>query len=252
MNEIIITQDQHVLRVHINRPQKKNALTPEMYDALRAAIESADSDQGIRVIYLTGSGDSFCAGNDLNSFLGDPGSMAPARFIKAVADAATPIVAAVNGVAVGVGVTMLLHCDLVYVAEGVKLRLPFIDLGLVPEAASTYLLPRILGYPRAAELLLLGEAFSAETASKYGIVNAVVAADELEGLAWSKAELLAAKPPEALRQTKALLKRGAALAVQETIHAELEIIAERLVSDEARGIMEAFFAARGRRGKIDD
>ena len=244
MTDIIIIRENHILRVQINRPQKKNALTPDMYDTLRAAIESADCDQDIRVIYLTGSGDSFCAGNDLNSFLGDPGSAAPARFIKAIADAATPIVAAVNGVAVGVGVTMLLHCDLVYAAEGVKLRLPFIDLGLVPEAASTYLLPRILGYPRAAELLLLGEAFSAETASKYGIVNAVVAADELEGLAWSKAEQLAAKPPEALRQTKALLKRGAALAVQETIHAELEIIAERLVSEEARGIMEAFFAAR--------
>ena len=249
MQAIRVSRRNHILHLQINRPQKKNALTPDMYDTLRAAIESADADQDIRVIYLTGSGDSFCAGNDLNSFLSDPGSMAPARFIKAIAEAATPIVAAVNGVAVGVGVTMLLHCDLVYAAEGAKLRLPFIDLGLVPEAASTYLLPRILGYPRAAELLLLGEPFSAETAREHGIVNAVVAADELEGLAWSKAEQLAAKPPEALRQTKALLKRGAALAVQETIHAELEIIAERLVSDEVRGIMEAFFL--GEAGSCD-
>ena len=125
-----------------------------------------------------------------------------------------------------------------------RFRLPFIDLGLVPEAASTYLLPRMAGYGRAAELLLLGEAFSAEKTREYGIVNAVVAADALDELAWSKAQQLAAKPPQALRQTKMLLKRGTQEAVQETIDAELGIIAERLVSDEVRGIMEAFFAGK--------
>ena len=185
-----------------------------MYDALRQAIERADADPDIRVITLTGSGDSFCAGNDLNSFLSDPGSDAAARFIQAIAAAQTPIVAAVNGVAVGVGVTMLLHCELVYAAADAKFNFAFIDLGLLPEAGSSYLLPRMLGYGRAAELLMLGEPFSAETARDCGIVNAVVAAEALEQLAWSKAEQLAAKPPEALRQTKLLLRRGSASAVQ--------------------------------------
>ena len=244
MQDILITREDHILRIQLNRPQKKNALTPAMYDTLRQAIESADNENDIRVIYITGSGDSFTAGNDLNSFLQEPGSVAPAHFIKAIASAQTPIVAAVNGVAVGVGVTLLLHCDLIYAADSATLRLPFIDLGLVPEAASTYLLPRMAGYGRAAELLLLGEAFSAEKAWECGIVNAVVVAAKLDELAWSKAQQLAAKPPQALRQTKILLKRGTQKAVQETIDTELEIIAERLVSDEVRGIMEAFFAGK--------
>ena len=243
---IIITRKDHILRIQLNRPQKKNALTPAMYDALREAIENANSDTSIHVITLTGSGDSFCAGNDLNTFLQDPASPAAAEFIKAIAAAKAPIVAAVNGVAVGVGVTMLLHCDLVYAAADAKFNFAFIDLGLLPEAASSYLLPRVLGYSRAAELLLLGEAFTAAKAQECGIVNAVVTADELDVFAWSKAEQLAAKPPEALRQTKMLLRRGSALAVQETMQVELEAIAERLMSDEVRGIMQAFFARRGK------
>jgi len=246
MPKTIITLDNHILRIQLNRPAKKNALTPTMYDTLREAIERADADPDIRVITITGSGDSFCAGNDLNTFLDDPASEAAARFIKAIAGAQTPIVAAVNGVAVGVGVTMLLHCDLVYAAEDAKFNFAFIDLGLLPEAASTYLLPRMLGYSGAAELLMLGEAFSADKARDCGIVNQVVAADKLEQLAQSKAAQLAAKPAEALRQTKMLLRRGSAKAVEETMALELEMIGERLVSDEARGIMRTFFARRGK------
>ena len=245
MTNILITHSNHILRVQLNRPQKKNALTPAMYDALRQAIERANADTDIHVLYLTGSGDSFCAGNDLNSFLSDPASESAARFIKAIATAEAPIVAAVNGVAVGVGVTMLLHCDLVYAVEGARFNFAFIDLGLLPEAASSYLLPRVLGYSRAAELLMLGEAFTAEKARDCGIVNEVVAVGELEALAWSKAEQLAAKPPEALRQTKMLLRRGSAQAVQEAMEVELGMIGERLMSDEVRGIMQAFFARRG-------
>ncbi len=244
MPNTLITLQNHILRIQLNRPQKKNALTPAMYDALREAIERADDDQSIHAILLTGSGDSFCAGNDLNSFLEDPGSDAAARFIMAIAKARAPIVAAVNGVAVGVGVTMLLHCDLVYAAEDAKFNFAFIDLGLLPEAASSYLLPRMLGYGRAAELLMLGEAFSAKKARECGIVNQVVAADALDALARSKAEQLASKPPEALRQTKMLLRRGNAKAVEETMALELSLIGERLVSDEVRGIMQAFFAQR--------
>ncbi|MYE27660.1 MAG: enoyl-CoA hydratase [Chloroflexi bacterium] len=246
MPNTLITLSNHILRIQLNRPQKKNALTPAMYDSLREAIERADADASIHVITLTGSGDSFCAGNDLNTFLQDPGSDAAARFIKAIAKARAPIVAAVNGVAVGVGLTMLLHCDLVYAAADAKFNFAFIDLGLLPEAASSYLLPRMLGYAGAAELLMLGEAFSAEKARECGIVNQVVAADALDALAQSKAEQLAAKPPEALRQTKMLLRRGNAKAVEETIALELSLIGERLVSDEVRGIMQAFFARRGK------
>ncbi|MCY4063507.1 MAG: enoyl-CoA hydratase-related protein [Chloroflexi bacterium] len=246
MPDTLITQSNHILRIQLNRPRKKNALTPAMYDALREAIERADDDSSIRVITLTGSGDSFCAGNDLNTFLADPGSDAAARFIKAIAGAQTPIVAAVNGVAVGVGVTMLLHCDLVYAASDAKFNFAFIDLGLLPEAGSSYLLPRMLGYSGAAELLMLGEAFSAEKAQECGIVNQVVAAEALHDLAQSKAAQLAAKPPEALRQTKMLLRRGSAKAVEETMALELEMIGERLHSDEVRAIMQAFFARRRR------
>lgn len=245
MPNTLITLQNHILRIQLNRPQKKNALTPAMYDSLREAIERANDDASIHVITLTGSGDSFCAGNDLNSFLQDPGADSAARFIKAIANAQAPIVAAVNGVAVGVGVTMLLHCDLVYAAEDAKFNFAFIDLGLLPEAASSYLLPRMLGYAGAAELLMLGEVFSAEKARECGIVNQVVAADALDALARSKAEQLAAKPPEALRQTKMLLRRGNAKAVKETMALELGLIGERLVSDEVRGIMQAFFARRG-------
>lgn len=247
MPNITTTLTTHILHIQLTRPQKKNALTPSMYDRLREAIERADADPNIRVITLTGSGDSFCAGNDLNSFLSEPGSDSAARFIHAIAAAQAPIVAAVNGVAVGVGLTMLLHCDLVYAAADAKFNFAFIDLGLLPEAGSTYLLPRMLGYGRAAELLMLGDSFSTETARDCGIVNAVVAADELEALAWSKARQLAAKPPAALRQTKRLLRRGSARAVEETIRLELELIGERLVSDEARGIMQAFFERRAQK-----
>ncbi len=244
MPNITTILDNHILRIQLTRPQKKNALTPAMYDALREAIERANDDSDIRVITITGSGDSFCAGNDLNSFLADPGSDSAARFIHAIAAAKAPIVAAVNGVAVGVGLTMLLHCDLVYATADAKFNFAFIDLGLLPEAGSTYLLPRMLGYGRAAELLMLGEAFDARKAQECGIVNAVVAADELEALALANAEQLAAKPPQALRQTKMLLRRGSAAAVQEAMELELSMIGERLVSDEARGIMQAFFKRR--------
>ena len=244
MPDTLITQSNHILRIQLNRPRKKNALTPAMYTRLREAIERADDDTSIHVITLTGSGDSFCAGNDLNSFLADPGSDSAARFIKAIAGAQTPIVAAVNGVAVGVGVTMLLHCDLVYAAEDAKFNFAFIDLGLLPEAASSYLLPRMLGYSGAAELLMLGEAFSAKKAQECGIVNQVVASEALDDLAQSKAAQLAEKPPEALRQTKMLLRRGRAKAVEETMALELGLIGERLVSDEVRDIMQAFFERR--------
>ena len=244
MTNISVTLSNHILSVQLTRPAKKNALTPAMYDSLRESIERANADTEIRVLTLTGSGDSFCAGNDLNSFLAEPGSPAAAQFIRAIATAQVPIVAAVNGVAVGVGLTMLLHCDFVYAAADARFNFAFIDLGLLPEAGSTYLLPRSLGYARAAELLMLGSPFDAEKARELGIVNRVVAADQLAELAQATAERLAAKPPEALRQTKLLLRRGSKAALEETMALELDMIGQRLASDEVRGIMQAFFERR--------
>ena len=244
MSDIIIKRESHILRMQLNRPRKKNALTPAMYGAMRAALEKAGEADDTRVVYLTGSGDSFCAGNDINSFLAQPESTAATQFIRAIAGSRLPIVAAVNGVAVGIGVTMLLHCDLVYAADSARFSFPFVDLGLAPEAASSYLLPRLLGYAKAAELLLLGEPFSAAIAVDLGIVNQAVAADELDGLALATATKLAAKPPEALREARMLLRRGMMDSMGDAIDRETEILYKRLGSDEARGIMAAFMARR--------
>jgi len=243
-NLILIEQRGAILRIQFNRPEKKNALVPDMYDAFYDALEKADADDSIHVIYLTGSGDSFSAGNDLKVFLSDPGNTSAARFIKRLAVAETPIVAAVNGIAIGVGVTMLLHCDLVYAVPQALFNFAFIDLGVTPEAGSSYLLPQMLGQRRAAELLLLGEKFGAETAESIGLVNQVVDVDDLDSFAWSKAEQLAAKPPEALRLTKQLLKRGNHDVLVETIDYELSIFSERLQSEEARNIMAGFMARK--------
>ena len=244
MTDISITNLAGIQRIQLNRPQKKNALTPPMYDAMRDALKSATADPDIRVVFITGSGDSFCAGNDLASFLAEPDSPAAGDFISAIVDSQLPVVAAVNGVAVGVGATMLLHCDLVYAADTASLRFPFVDLGIAPEAASTYLLPRMLGYSRAAELLLLGEPVTARRAYELGIVNQVTTADALDELAWSKTKMLAAKPPEALKQARMLLRRGMLATMRETMALEMQVIGERLASDEARQIMAAFFARR--------
>jgi enoyl-CoA hydratase/carnithine racemase len=234
----------HILKITFNRPEKKNALAPDMYEAVSEALTQADADDNIRLVYLTGTQDSFTAGNDLTTFIDNPNSDAALRFIKAISVTETPIVAAVNGLAVGVGVTMLLHCDLVYAVESAKFNFAFIDLGIVPEAASSLLVPAMVGHRRAAELLMLGEKFDANTAQEIGLVNKVLSADELEDVAWGNAEKLATKPPTALRQTKMLLKRGQAEAVAETIDYELGIFAERIASEETRAIMQAILERR--------
>lgn len=245
--DILVERHDSILRVQFNRPRKKNALKAEMYHAAREALETADADPTVRVVYITGSADSFSAGNDLNSFLQTPGSDAAARFITKISKTETPIVAAVNGLAVGVGVTMLLHCDLVYATQKATFNFAFIDLGVVPEAAASYLLPRMVGQRRAAELLMLGERFNAQTAQSMGLVNQVMPSEELETFAWEKAQQLASKPPEALRQTKMLLKRGTAQAVAETIPVELQIFAERMRSAEAQAIMQALLQRKRRK-----
>lgn len=249
--EILTERRDGVLLVRIHRPDKKNALTRAMYAALTAALEQAADDPAIRVAVLTGGGDSFTSGNDLADFLADPpaGEDSPVfRFLAALLGFEKPLIAAVNGMAVGIGVTLLLHCELVYVRAGSTLLLPFANLGLCPEAGSSLLLPKRVGYPRAAELLLLGEPFSAEQALAWGLINGIGAdAEATLELALAKARRLADQPAAAVRLAKALLKRSEAERVRETIALESGHFMELLRSPEALAALRAF-AGRRRSG----
>ncbi|HEX8166267.1 MAG TPA: enoyl-CoA hydratase-related protein [Beijerinckiaceae bacterium] len=204
---VSVAPDGDVLVVRLNRPEKKNAMTRAMYDACVEAFRQADRD-GAGAVLVAGSGGSFMAGNDLADFLAAserPDELSAFHFITALAKLDTPLVAAVDGVAVGVGTTMLLHCDLVYAAPTAMFRLPFVDLGLVPEAASSLLLPRRVGLAKASELLLLAESFGADEALRLGLVNAVVPADALFAHALERAKKIAAKPREAIAATRRLI-----------------------------------------------
>jgi enoyl-CoA hydratase/carnithine racemase len=247
MSDLVqVTVQNGVQKLTINRAEKKNALTQDMYAVLADSLVAAEDNPDIRVSVITGTADSFTSGNDLMDFLQNPaqGETTPViRFLNALISIKKPLIGAVNGLAVGVGTTMLLHCDLVYASDNATFILPFVNLGLVPEAASSYLLPKMLGHQRAAELLLLGEPFNAEKAHSYGIVNQVVSASELEGVAMTAAKKLAAKAPEALRLTKSLLKGDYETAAAR-MKMEGEIFQTRLVSPEAREAMTAFMEKR--------
>jgi enoyl-CoA hydratase/carnithine racemase len=247
MAEILTDRAGAVCRLQINRPEKKNALTGTMYEALADALKGAEADRAIRAIVIHGAGDAFTAGNDLRDFLERPpsGPESPTfRFMAALAGASKPVVAAVHGVAVGIGTTLLLHCELVYAAEGARFSLPFVDLGLVPEFGSSVLLPSLAGYHRAAEYLLLGKPFDAQAARDIGLVNAVVPADQLLPTAMAAAQALAEKPAAAVRLAKTLMRRGRVAIVETAMHDEGRLFAERLASPEAR---EAFTAFLGKR-----
>ena len=248
MSHVQCESDGPVLGIAINRPEKKNALTAEMYDALAAAVEGAEADPAVRVVLLHGRGDSFTAGNDLLDFLQKPWSgqpMPPAvRFIHSVAYAKKPVIAAVQGLAVGVGTTILLHCDLVYAAEDATFMMPFVDLGIVPEAASTILLPAFIGHQRAAELLMLGAPLTAQRAYELGLVNAVVAPDSLFATASQAAHKLAGKPWGALLACKRLMKRASQPAVDRALREEVEEIQVRLNSPESKEALTAFVEKR--------
>jgi enoyl-CoA hydratase/carnithine racemase len=237
-----------VLRIAINRPEKKNALTGTMYGELSNALEGAERDPQTRVILLHGQGDSFTAGNDLEDFLQKPwtGQAKPpaVRFIRAMAEARKPIVAAVHGLAVGVGTTILLHCDLVYAADNAKFVVPFINLGIVPEAASTVLLPTLIGHQRAAELFMLGAPCSAQRAYEMGLVNAVVTPENLLPTASSAAQQLANKPAGALLACKDLMRRAYKTEVERALGEEVSVIAERLDSPETKEALTAFLEKR--------
>ncbi len=233
--------------IELARPDKKNAITAEMYAQLAEALARADADPQVRVILLQGSEDCFTAGNDLADFLKRPpmGEDSPTwRFFQILPNLGKPIVAAVGGPAVGIGTTLLLHCDLVYAAPNARFQLPFVPLGIVPEFGSTYLLPILAGYQRAAELLLLGQPFSAQKAYEAGIVTAVVPQESLMDEARKAAAALAALPPESIRLTKRLMKQRHGPVLAETIAEEGRIFRDRLASPEAKEAMSAFLEKR--------
>ena len=239
-----------VLAVTLARPERRNALTVAMYSALAEAIEGAASEPSLRAITIRGEGPDFTAGNDLNDFLAalprDSGDIPVWPLLRALARNQVPLIAAVHGNAVGIGTTILLHCDLVIAEESARFSLPFVDLGLVPEAASSLLLPRLAGRRRAARYLLLGEPFGAEEALEAGLVSHVVANGELEsGLSDVVARLLA-KPVEGLRLTQKLLREAATGEMLDRIELENGYFSERLKSDEAREAIAAFFQRKAR------
>jgi enoyl-CoA hydratase/carnithine racemase len=248
MNHVESERNGAVQSIALNRPEKKNALTADMYEALSNALEQSEADAGVRVILLHGKGADFTAGNDLEDFLKKPwkGQAIPpaVRFIHAVARAQKPIVAAVQGLAVGVGTTILLHCDLVYAADNAKLIMPFINLGIVPEAASTVLLPLAIGRQRAAELFMLGAPLNAQRAYEMGLVNAVVAPEFLLPTAAGVAQQLSGKPAGALRACKALMTRAQQSEVERAMREEVMVISERLESPETREALSAFLEKR--------
>lgn len=245
--KVLVNRDGGVLRIAMNNPKKKNALTLDMYTVMADALISADADPSVRAVLITGSEGCFTSGNDLMDFMKSPptGESSPvARFLTAISTLAKPVVAAVSGAAIGVGTTMLLHCDLVLADETARFRMPFVNLALVPEAASSFLLPALIGHRRASELLLLGETFDAARAREFGLINRVCSSANLESDALDLARRLAGQPPDALRTTKALLKRPHAEAVRETMLHEGGLFRRRLASPEAMEAMQAFMARR--------
>lgn len=230
----------------INRPDKKNAITAAMYTALAADLDAARRDDDVGAVVITGAGSTFTAGNDLRDFLENPpaGEDAPVfRFLFALAEFDKPLVAAVRGPAIGVGTTMLLHCDFVFVAPSARFQMPFIDLGLVPEAASTLLLPRLVGYRRAAQWLMLGEPFDAATAVDVGIANEIIPDDAVLAHAEAVAERLASKPRQAMRYTKHLMRHDRADLLA-AIRREAELFHQALRSPEARDAFQNFFSGQ--------
>ena len=240
-----------VATIEIARPEKKNALTVAMYQAMTDALIAARADAAVRAVLITGQPGVFTSGNDIEDFMSrPPGSGSNAadspvfQFMRALVGIDKPVVAAVTGAAIGIGTTMLLHCDLVYVSDEARLAMPFVSLGLVPEFASSLVVPQLLGNVKAAEKLLLGDPFSPEDAVEARIANAVLPAGEVVNHARRMAERFNALPPGAVRETKKLLRRASTDEVLKTIAIEGELFGRRLRSPEAMEAFQAFFQKR--------
>ena len=246
-DDILTHHEAGVTTLTLHRPARKNSLTRAMYTTLADALDAAAADAAVRVVVLQGSETVFSAGNDIGEFLEAPpeGTESPVfRFLRTVAAFPKPLLAAVCGPAVGIGTTLLFHCDLVYAGDNAAFSMPFVNLGLCPEAASSLLVPQMLGYHRAAEALLLGEPFMAEAALEVGLVNRVVTPAEAGNLAAAQARKLASRPIASLVETKRLMKLGTAAAVQDRIREEGDSFARLLRGPAAREAFGAFMEKR--------
>jgi len=236
-----------VATIEIARPEKKNAITGAMYSAMADALTVATADAAVRAVLITGQPGIFTSGNDIEDFMQrPPGNLESPAFVfmKALMGCEKPVIAAVTGAAIGIGTTMLLHCDFVYVSDEARLAMPFVSLGLVPEFASSLIVPQLMGNARAAEKLLLGDPFTGADAVECGIANAVLPASEVVKHARRVAERFNALPPGAVRETKRLMRRGRSAAILETIGVERDLFGARLQSPEAKEAFSAFFEKR--------
>lgn len=246
-NEIQVSTADGVMEIRIDRPERKNALTHAMYSAIMAAMKDAEADPSVRVMLIAGTDDCFTAGNDMGDFLNNPpiGDDSPVMQLLALLPVLEkPLIAAVNGPAVGVGTTLLFHCDLVYVGESATLQMPFANLGLSPEGGSSMILPMMVGHQRAAELLMLGEPFGAGRALELGIANAIFPDGDYLARAREKALQLAAQPAASVRLTKRLLKASYLERLRSHMAEEGAEFSKRLTSPEAREAMQAFMEKR--------
>ena len=237
----------HIHRIEIRRAEKKNALTQEMYVGLKESLDRASADESVRVVLLLGAPGIFCSGNDIASFLAHPirDENAPVlRFLRTLITFDKPIVAGVAGMAVGIGTTMLLHCDYVVASEDAQFSTPFVNLGLCPEAGSSFMLPLAIGHKRASEMLLFGDRVAAAAMFDWGLVNALVPGDKLVEIAEARAKALAAKPPEALRISKQLLRRTLVPVALETMGIEAQRFGALLNSPAAMECLSAFVEKR--------
>jgi enoyl-CoA hydratase/carnithine racemase len=247
MSDIIKERSGSILRIQLNRPEKKNAMTMSMYVTLADLLNDAAKDEGIRVALWHGAGDSFCAGNDVEDFLKNPpgqGESPQARLMNALVNFDKPLIAAVHGAAIGGGTTMLTHCDFVYAGESARFQMPFINLALVPEFGTSYSLPAQIGYIHAAELILLGLPFDARRAAELGFVTRVVPDQDLMATATETALKLAEKPASALQACKRLMKRSSREQIEEAMKVENDEYASRVRSAEAREAFTAFLEKR--------
>ena len=247
MSDIIKERSGNILSIQLNRPARKNAMTSSMYVTLADLLNDAAKDEGIRVALWHGAGDSFCAGNDVEDFLKNPpgpGESPQARLMNAFINFDKPLIAAVQGAAIGGGTTMLTHCDFVYAGESAKFQMPFINLGLVPEFGSSCSVPIRIGHIRAAELILLGLPFDARRAAELGLVTRVVPDQELLATATETAQKLAEKPAVAMQACKRLMKRSSREQIEQAMKVEMEEFALRVRSAEAREAFAAFLEKR--------
>ena len=247
-DHVRVEKEGALLSITLARPERRNAITIAMYGALADAVEHAAGDRSVRLIAFRGEGQDFAAGNDLADFLevrpGDDEEIAVWRFLRALAECETPLIAAVHGNCVGIGTTMLLHCDLVVAEEGTRFSMPFVDLGLVPEAGSSLLMPRLAGRRGAARYLLLGEPFGVDEAITMGLISHRAATGQLDDAFRDVTGRLLAKPAEALRATQRLLRHATGEEIMERMRLESAVFSERLKSAEVKEAISAFFEKR--------